>query len=141
MQWSYKTVHFRLKKEGLLGSAFLDETEIEISLNEFGKCGWELVSSMEVNDGLIAIFKQPFAQGLPSLEEEIDLETIVTSSPEAESESESDQDTEPEPVAVNIGNRTDSTLHAPLRESANATNEDDKIKSNNDVDVGSIRIL
>jgi hypothetical protein len=64
MKWSYKTEHFSLKKEGLLGSAFLDEAEIEISLNEFGKAGWELVSFMEVSDGVIAIFKQPFSNGL-----------------------------------------------------------------------------
>ncbi len=67
MRWSYKTVHFSLKKEGLLGSAFLDEAEIEISLNEFGQSGWELVSFMEVNDGLIAVFKQPLSGGLPDL--------------------------------------------------------------------------
>ncbi len=59
MRWSYKTAHFSLKKEGLLGSAFLDEEEIEISLNEFGKVGWELVSFMEVSDGVVAVFKQP----------------------------------------------------------------------------------
>lgn len=64
MRWSYKTVRFGLKKEGLLGSAFLDESEIELSLNEFGKAGWELVSFMEVLDGLIGVFKQPFGQGL-----------------------------------------------------------------------------
>ena len=64
MRWNYKTEHFSLKKEGLLGSAFLDEAEIELSLNEFGKAGWELVSLMEVNDGVIAIFKQPFKQSL-----------------------------------------------------------------------------
>ena len=59
MRWSYKTVHFELKKEGLLGSAFLDESEVEQSLNEYGKAGWELVSVLETMDGLIAIFKQP----------------------------------------------------------------------------------
>ena len=59
MRWSYKTVHFELKKEGLLGSAFLDESEVEQSLNEYGKAGWELVSILETMDGLIAIFKQP----------------------------------------------------------------------------------
>lgn len=64
MRWNYKTEHFSLKKEGLLGSAFLDEAEIELSLNEFGKAGWELVSLLEVNDGVIAIFKQPFNQDL-----------------------------------------------------------------------------
>lgn len=59
MRWSYKTVHFELKKEGLLGSAFLDESEIEQALNEYGQAGWELMSMLETRDGLIAVFKQP----------------------------------------------------------------------------------
>lgn len=58
MRWSYKTVHYELKKEGLLGNAFLDESEIELSLNEYGKGGWELVSILETQEGLIAVFKQ-----------------------------------------------------------------------------------
>ncbi len=58
MRWSYKTVHYELKKEGLLGSAFLDESEIEFSLNEYGRAGWELVSILETMDGIIAVFKQ-----------------------------------------------------------------------------------
>lgn len=58
MKWSYKTVHFELKKEGLLGSGFLDESEIEQELNEFGLAGWELVSVLEVQDGIIVFFKQ-----------------------------------------------------------------------------------
>jgi hypothetical protein len=53
-----------MKKEGLLGNAFLDEAEIEATLNEFGASGWELVSLMEVNDGLIAVFKQPFLKDI-----------------------------------------------------------------------------
>ncbi len=59
MRWSYKTVHFELKKDGLLGGAFLDDTEIEETLNEFGRGGWELVSMFETRDGVIAVFKQP----------------------------------------------------------------------------------
>ena len=61
MRWSYKTVHYELKKEGLLGSAFLDESEMELSLNEYGKAGWELVSVIENMDGLVAVFKQPLS--------------------------------------------------------------------------------
>jgi hypothetical protein len=61
MRWSYKTVHYELKKEGLLGSTFLDESEVELSLNEYGKSGWELVSLLETMDGLIAVFKQPLS--------------------------------------------------------------------------------
>jgi hypothetical protein len=63
MRWSYKTVHYELKKEGLLGNAFLDESEVEISLNEYGKAGWELVSILETREGLIAVLKQPISGG------------------------------------------------------------------------------
>jgi len=59
MRWSYKTVHYELKKEGLLGSAFLDESEVEVSLNEYGRAGWELISMLETMNGVIAVFKQP----------------------------------------------------------------------------------
>lgn len=69
MRWSYKTVHFSMKKDGLLGGAFLDESEIESTLNDYGKAGWELISFTEVSDGLIAVFKQPFSRGIPRLEE------------------------------------------------------------------------
>lgn len=61
MRWSYKTVHYELRKEGLLGSAFLDESEVEESLNILGQAGWELVSLLEVKDGIIAVFKQPLS--------------------------------------------------------------------------------
>jgi hypothetical protein len=70
MRWSYKTIHYELKKEGILGSAFLDEPEIELSLNQYGKAGWELVSLLETMDGVIAVFKQP-----------LDLETRSFTSP------------------------------------------------------------
>lgn len=57
--WSYKTVHFALKKDGLLGGAFLDDVEMEESLNQYGHAGWELVSVFETRDGVMAVFKQP----------------------------------------------------------------------------------
>ncbi|MBU1139090.1 MAG: DUF4177 domain-containing protein [Proteobacteria bacterium] len=79
MRWSYKTVRFGLKKEGLLGSAYLDESEIEFSLNEFGKSGWELVSFMEVLDGLIGVFKQPLSHGLARIDREPTEEEIAVS--------------------------------------------------------------
>ncbi len=62
MRWSYKTTLYELKKEGILGSSFLDESEIEQSLNEFGASGWELVSMLETRDGIIAVFKQPLGR-------------------------------------------------------------------------------
>ncbi|MDO9041361.1 MAG: DUF4177 domain-containing protein [Desulfocapsaceae bacterium] len=67
MRWGYKTVQFGLKKEGLLGSSFLDEAEVEQSLNEFGLAGWELVSLFGMQDGLMAVFKQPLEMKVASV--------------------------------------------------------------------------
>lgn len=94
MRWSYKTEHFSLKKEGLLGSAFLDEAEIELSLNEFGNAGWELVSILEVNDGVIAIFKQPFNKNLSQvIQEEETVVEYVASVPDAQHETVKNEET------------------------------------------------
>ena len=82
MRWSYKTVLYELKKEGLLGSAFLDESEIELSLNEFGAAGWDLVSMLETRDGIIAVFKQPIGLAVTRhVEEEEDLHEAAPSQP------------------------------------------------------------
>ena len=82
MRWSYKTVLYELKKEGLLGSAFLDESEIEQSLNEFGAAGWELVSMLETRDGIMAVFKQPLARvAVQPVEEEEEIGEVLPPTP------------------------------------------------------------
>ncbi len=81
MRWSYKTIHYELKKEGILGSSFLDEPEIELSLNQYGKAGWELVSLLETMDGLIAVFKQPLDLDTPSFSSSSDLPQRIDRSP------------------------------------------------------------
>ena len=70
MKWSYKTVHFELKREGLLGGSFLDETEVEEQLNQYGRSGWELTSVIEVQDGIIAFFKQQLDPAFSAHQEE-----------------------------------------------------------------------
>ncbi len=70
MKWSYKTVHFELKREGLLGGSFLDETEVEEQLNQYGRSGWELISVIEVQDGIIAFFKQQLDPGFSTRQQE-----------------------------------------------------------------------
>ncbi len=72
MGWAYKTIHYGLKKDGLLGGTFFDEEELEESLNEYGRLGWELISLLEVRDGVVAVFKQPVGERLinPVLEKE-----------------------------------------------------------------------
>ena len=77
MRWGYKTVQYGLKKEGLLGSSFLDEAEVEQSLNEFGQAGWELVSLFGMQDGLMAVFKQPLEMKVASAHEAIAEEASV----------------------------------------------------------------
>ncbi len=86
MKWIYKTVHFELKKEGLLGVGFLDESEIEHALNDYGKSGWEVISVLEVQDGVIVFFKQPLGMqsGNRYHEEDADAgreETVETAAP------------------------------------------------------------
>ncbi len=127
MRWSYKTVHFSLKKEGLLGSAFLDASEIEVSLNDYGKVGWELVSFTEVSDGLIGVFKQPFSQGIPRLEESGQCED----SPEVEIEQVQSID----PVI-----KSPAFLFSEKEEKIDITQDDKENIESETTDVGSIRI-
>lgn len=76
MRWGYKTVQYGLKKEGLLGSSFLDEAEVEQSLNEFGQAGWELVSLFGMQDGLMAVFKQPLERKGTLVHEPVAVENV-----------------------------------------------------------------
>jgi hypothetical protein len=134
MRWGYKTIHFSLKKDGILGNAFLDETEIEITLNEYGKSGWELISFMEVSDGLIAVFKQPFDYGLPDLvEEEIvqEEEPVKESVVEMDGNENNDIEWEEKPPVT----------HSQLDEAVEAApSQEEKIDRNDTTDVGSIKI-
>ena len=138
MRWSYKTVHFELKKDGLLGSSFLDESEVEYSLNEYGKSGWELVSMLETMDGLVAIFKQPLSLGSGD-----------RYSFPVQEEAEKDEFTEDEQFIIKpLSPKDDDTYNEEvvLVEDFDVVDEvevkSEKVKKNypKDVDVGSIVI-
>ncbi len=60
--WRYRTIVFEFKKDGLLGNRFIDDEEVENTLNEQGCAGWELVSATMVQDGLLTLLKQPEAK-------------------------------------------------------------------------------
>jgi hypothetical protein len=131
MRWSYKTVHYELQKEGLLGNAFLDESEIEKSLNEYGKAGWELVTVLETMDGLIAILKQPL-----SYEKE-----VYASAPRKAAAAES--------VIAEDENENRAVIHefraaaGESRQADYSVEDPEKSEDHNDdefTDVGSIRI-
>ncbi len=59
MRWQYRTVIFEFQKDGLLGDRFIDDEEMEKTLNEQGRAGWELISTTMVQDGLLTLFKRP----------------------------------------------------------------------------------
>ncbi len=139
MRWSYKTVHFSLKKEGLLGSAFIDEDEIEVSLNEYGKLGWELVSFMEVNDGLIAVLKQPFGQGLAVIDEE-PVASRAEEPDEHESVGETLSDLAPS-MTGSVKSLDDTRDISPVQEVSENPDTEKGDSGTSEADVGSIRIL
>jgi len=66
MRWQYRTIVFEFQKDGLLGDRFIDDEEVEQTLNEQGRVGWELVSATMVQEGLLTLFKRP---GQADLEE------------------------------------------------------------------------
>ncbi len=59
MRWQYRTVVFEFQKDGLLGDRFIDDEEVEKTLNEQGRAGWELVSATMVQEGLLTLLKRP----------------------------------------------------------------------------------
>ncbi|MCF6186273.1 MAG: hypothetical protein L3J49_02190 [Desulfobulbaceae bacterium] len=59
MRWQYRTIIFEFQKDGLLGDRFIDDEEMETTLNEQGRAGWELISATMVQDGILTLFKRP----------------------------------------------------------------------------------
>jgi hypothetical protein len=143
MRWSYKTILYELKKEGILGNSFLDEPEIELSLNQYGKAGWELVSLLETMDGVIAVFKQP-----------LDLDTRAFTVPSVSSEriDRSQEDSREKTKSLEPGREEKKDLEIFDEDVAeamlldeyevveNKVEETDDKSSASPVDVGLIRI-
>jgi hypothetical protein len=138
MRWSYKTVHYELKKEGLLGGSFLDESEVEVSLNEYGRAGWELVSILETQEGLIAVFKQLLSVGTQApyfLEEEENQCVPLQQKKEV---------LNPERNSSNVGKKTERVESpvVPIDECEIVVDEQDEEEESPPAknDIGSIRI-
>jgi hypothetical protein len=66
MKWEYKTV--KLGVAGFWGGVGLDTDKTDDFINQFGKEGWELVSTFDLNHiqdsskEVILIFKRPLAE-------------------------------------------------------------------------------
>lgn len=65
MLWQYRTVLFEFTKDGLLGDRYVDDEEMESTLNTLGRQAWEVVSVSLLQDGLLAILKRPLDEQLP----------------------------------------------------------------------------
>ena len=59
MLWQYRTILFEFKKDGLLGDKYVDDEEMENTLNQLGGQAWELVSVTLLQDGVLAFLKRP----------------------------------------------------------------------------------
>ncbi|WP_028579321.1 hypothetical protein [Desulfogranum japonicum] len=80
MVWQYRTIVFEFAKDGLLGDRYIDDEEMETTLNEQGKFGWELVDVVMVQEGVLAVLKRPQETGLESAASGIE-ETPLTQAP------------------------------------------------------------
>lgn len=62
MQWQYRTILFEFTKDGLLGDKYVDDEEMEKTLNQVGGQGWELINVTLLQDGVLAFLKKPVGQ-------------------------------------------------------------------------------
>ena len=62
MLWQYRTMLFEFTKDGLLGDKYVDDEEMEKTLNQMGGQGWELVSVTLLQDGVLTFLKKPVIQ-------------------------------------------------------------------------------
>jgi len=62
MQWQYRTILFEFTKDGLLGDKYVDDEEMEKTLNQMGGQGWELINVTLLQDGVLGFLKKPVQQ-------------------------------------------------------------------------------
>ncbi len=59
MLWQYRTILFEFTKNGLLGDKYVDDEDMEKTLNQLGRQSWELVDVSLLQDGVLAFLKRP----------------------------------------------------------------------------------
>ncbi|GBE11741.1 hypothetical protein BMS3Bbin14_01552 [bacterium BMS3Bbin14] len=67
MHWQYRTILFEFQKDSLLGDKYIDDEELETTLNEQGQSGWELVAVTPVREGILSFFKRMHQQAEPKV--------------------------------------------------------------------------
>ncbi len=88
VRWQYRTILFEFQKDSLLGDKYIDDEELETTLNEQGKSGWELVAVTPVREGILSFFKkmqppagaeaEPSSEGAGSRAPAAGKQTVVT---------------------------------------------------------------
>ena len=80
MLWQYRTILFEFTKDGLLGDKYVDDEEMEKTLNQLGGKAWELVNVTLLQDGVLAFLKKPARQEMV-IEEPVASAPAVSSPP------------------------------------------------------------
>jgi hypothetical protein len=80
MLWQYRTILFEFTKDGLLGDKYVDDEEMEKTLNQLGEKAWELVNVTLLQDGVLAFLKKPARQEMV-IEEPVAAAPAVSSPP------------------------------------------------------------
>ena len=80
MVWQYRTILFEFTKDGLLGDKYVDDEEMEKTLNQLGGKAWELVNVTLLQDGVLAFLKKPARQEMV-IEEPVATAPAVSSPP------------------------------------------------------------
>ncbi len=68
VHWQYRTILFEFQKDSLLGDKYIDDEELETTLNEQGESGWELVAVTPVREGILSFFKKMNEQAGPRVQ-------------------------------------------------------------------------
>jgi hypothetical protein len=79
MLWQYRTMLFEFTKDGLLGDKYVDDEEMEKTLNQLGGQSWELVNVALLQDGVLAFLKRPVESDRLG---EIVVETVTATPPQ-----------------------------------------------------------
>lgn len=98
MLWKYRTILFELTKDGLLGDRYVDDEEMEKTLNEMGALGWELVNVTLLQDGLLAILKRPVGADTVAVGPAV--RAAAVAEPVDEAMAEPDEEVEEAPIMV-----------------------------------------
>ena len=125
MLWKYRTILFELTKDGLLGDRYVDDEEMEKTLNEMGTLGWELVNVTLLQDGLLAILKRPVGADTVAVGPAV--RAAAVAEPVDEAMAEPDEEVEEAPLMVTpfLRERPRPT-HPAFRQPVSAMEMDDE---------------